>query len=254
LILDLSRRLRDFFFCMTLPFFYIKEFNPSQKEIVLDEDTSRHVAQVLRMKEGEKLNLTDGKGNLITAEIAEAHKKHCAVRVIDSRLTTRLLSGHGSRKIIIGISILKNTGRFEWFLEKATEIGVSEIIPLICERTEKQKFRYDRMNAICISAMLQSQQTWLPVLHEPKQFNHLTIQQFYHPQKFIAHCTESERRPLSSLISHHSSLILIGPEGDFTRQEIELALQNNFVPVTLGETRLRSETAGVVAAVLLANR
>ena len=114
------------------------------------------------MKEGEKLNLTDGKGNLITAEITDDHKKHCSVKIIDSRLTT-----HDSRKVTIAISLLKNTNRFEWFLEKATEIGVSEIIPLICERTEKQKFRYDRMKGICISAMLQSQQCWLPVLHEP---------------------------------------------------------------------------------------
>ena len=144
---------------MAFPFFYINEYNSSQKEIVLDEDTSRHMVQVLRMKEGEKLNLTDGKGNLITAEIIDDHKKHCSVKIIDSQFTT-----HDSRKITIAISLLKNTNRFEWFLEKATEIGVNEIIPLICERTEKQKFRYDRMKGICISAMLQSQQCWLPVL------------------------------------------------------------------------------------------
>src|SRR5258705_11953025 len=148
-----------------IPFFYIEEFNPSQKEIVLDEDTSPHVVQVLRMKEGERLNLTDGKGNLITAEISDAHKKHCAVKVIDSRFTSHL-----SRKISIAISLLKNANRFEWFLEKATEIGISEIVPLICERTEKQKFRYDRMKGICVSAMLQSQQCWLPELHEPVKY------------------------------------------------------------------------------------
>src|SRR6185436_11444667 len=171
---------------MTLPFFYIPEYTPSQKEIVLDEDTSRQVVQVLRMTKGEKLNLTDGKGNLITAELAYAHKKHCSVKIIDSRFTT-----HDSRKATIAISLLKNTSRFEWFLEKATEIGVSQIIPLICERTEKQKFRFDRMKGICISAMLQSQQTWVPVLQEPKQFNHLAIEQFENQQKFIAHCEES---------------------------------------------------------------
>ena len=232
---------------MTLPFFYISEYVPSQKEIVLDEDTSRHVVQVLRMKEGEKLNLTDGKGSLITAEVTDAHKKHCSVRVIDSQLSTQ-----DSRKVIIAISLLKNTSRFEWFLEKATEVGVSEIIPLICERTEKQKFRYDRMKGICISAMLQSQQTWLPVLHEPKQFNHLAIEQFDDQQKFIAHCEESDQKnSLSTFQSFNHSTILIGPEGDFTKQEIELALQNNFIPVSLGETRLRTETAGIVAATLL---
>jgi 16S rRNA (uracil1498-N3)-methyltransferase len=235
-----------YFYEMTLPYFYINEYDPSQKEIILDEDTSRHVVQVLRMKEGEQLNLTDGRGNLITTEITEAHKKHCAVKVIDSRLTS-----HVSRKITIAISLLKNTNRFEWFLEKATEIGVSEIIPLICERTEKQKFRYDRMKGICVSAMLQSQQTWLPILLEPKPFSHLAIQQFENQQKFIAHCEDSGKSQLTNQPVNQSTLILIGPEGDFTKQEIELALQNNFIPVSLGETRLRTETAGIVAATLL---
>jgi 16S rRNA (uracil1498-N3)-methyltransferase len=233
---------------MALPFFYINEYNTSQKEIVLDEDTSRHVVQVLRMKEGEKLNLTDGKGSLIRGEVIDAHKKHCSVKILDSQLTT-----YNSRKVTIAISLLKNSSRFEWFLEKATEIGVSEIIPLICERTEKQKFRFDRMKGICISAMLQSQQTWLPILYEPKQFSHLAIEQFDNQQKFIAHCEESsQKNSLSSFQPLNNSMILIGPEGDFTKQEIELALQNNFIPVSLGQTRLRSETAGVVAATLLA--
>ena len=232
---------------MTLPFFYIPEYTPSQKEIVLDEDTSRHVVQVLRMTKGEKLNLTDGKGNLITAEIADAHKKHCSVKIIDSLFTT-----NGLRKVTIAISLLKNTSRFEWFLEKATEIGVSAIVPLICERTEKQKFRYDRMKGICISAMLQSQQTWLPLLHEPKQFSHLAIEQFDDQQKFIAHCEEASiKKQLSTFQPFNHSTILIGPEGDFSKEEIEFALQKSFIPVSLGETRLRTETAGIVAAVLL---
>src|SRR6187402_1735984 len=193
---------------MTLPFFYIVDYNSSQKEIVLDEDTSRHVVQVLRMKEGEKLNLTDGKGNLITAEVVDAHKRHSSVKIIDTRFTT-----HDSRKVTIAISLLKNTSRFEWFLEKAAEIGVSEIVPLICERTEKQKFRYDRMKGICVSAMLQSQQSWLPVVHEPKQFNHLAIEQFNDQQKFIAHCEEfGEKNSLSTFESLNHSMILIGPE------------------------------------------
>ena len=232
---------------MTLPFFYIADFNSSQKEIVLDEDTSRHVVQVLRMKEEEKLNLTDGKGSLMTAEVIDAHKKHCSVKIIDTEHKAQ-----DSRKVTIAISLLKNTSRFEWFLEKATEVGVSEIIPLICERTEKQKFRYDRMKGICISAMLQSQQTWLTLLHEPKQFNHLAIEQFENQQKFIAHCEESGTKTnLSTIKPLNHSMILIGPEGDFNKQEIELALQNNFIPVSLGETRLRTETAGIVAATLL---
>ena len=234
---------------MTFPFFYISDFNPTQKEIILDEETSRHVVQVLRMKKGEKLNLTDGKGHLITAEITDDHKKHCIVKVTDSRLTS-----HVSRKITIGISLLKNTNRFEWFLEKATEIGVSEIVPLICERTEKQKFRYDRMKGICISAMLQSQQCWLPGLREPVKYIEYikSIMDNTGLTKFIAHCEESaEKQNLSTFHPLQHSTILIGAEGDFTKQEIERALQNNFIPVSLGETRLRTETAGVVAVALL---
>lgn len=234
---------------MTLPFFHISDFNPAQKEIILDEDTSRHVVQVLRMKEGEKLNLTDGRGHLITAEITDHHKKHCSVKVIDSRLMS-----HDSRKITIAISLLKNTNRFEWFLEKATEIGVAEIVPLICERTEKQKFRYDRMKGICISAMLQSQQCWLPGLHEPvKCIEYIrSLENNSDVTKFIAHCEKpAEKQNLATFQALHLSTILIGPEGDFTKQEIEFALQNKFIPVSLGETRLRSETAGVVASAIL---
>ena len=239
---------------MNLPFFYIGSFDTTINSIVLAEDTSRHIVQVLRMNVGEKLNLTDGKGNLITAEITEAHKKHCNVKIIDSRFTP-----HVSRKISIAISLLKNTNRFEWFLEKATEIGVSEIIPLICERTEKEKFRYERMQGICISAMLQSQQVWLPVLHEPVEFNSV-IKSSTSEQKFIAHCDEGTKSKLINQLTlpagrqvnkSTSSLILIGPEGDFTGEEINLALENSFIPVTLGDTRLRTETAGVVSAVLL---
>src|SRR6185295_1150290 len=132
---------------MALPFFYIAEYNSSQKQIVLDEETSKHIVQVLRMKKGELLNLTDGKGNLLNAEISDDHKKHCEVKITDSRLTI-----HDSRKITVAISLLKTSNRFEWFLEKATEIGIHEIIPLICKRTEKQKFREDRMQNILISA------------------------------------------------------------------------------------------------------
>jgi len=235
---------------MQLPFFYTSDYVISQKEIVLDEDTSRHVVQVLRMKEGEKLNLTDGRGNLIIAGIIDAHKKHCSVNIQHSEFNAQHL-----KRITIAISLLKNTSRFEWFLEKATEIGVSEIIPLICERTEKQKFRYDRMKGICVSAMLQSQQTWLPILHEPVQFDNLEIWKCNDGTNLIAHCIDDNKQILSHLQITKSSnqLIAIGPEGDFTKNEIEFALQNDFIPVSLGETRLRTETAGIVASTLLKN-
>jgi 16S rRNA (uracil1498-N3)-methyltransferase len=233
---------------MSLPFFYIESYDASAKTIVLDEDTSRHIVQVLRMQKGENLNLTDGKGNLINCEISDAHKKHCTVQI---KSTSN--QPPATRKVTIAISLLKNTSRFEWFLEKATEIGVNEIIPLICERTEKQKFRYDRMKGICISAMLQSQQVWLPGLSEPQRLNQQLIQQFNHQQKFIAHCEETNKQSLNHQLIDQSTnqLIIIGPEGDFSPDEINLAMENNFIPVSLGETRLRSETAGIVAATLL---
>lgn len=230
---------------MVPPFFYINEYDSSKKEIVLDEDTSKHIAQVLRMKEGERLNLTDGRGSLITAEISVAHKKHCEVKVQDTRRKDQ-----GARKITIAISLLKNSNRFEWFLEKATEIGVSEIIPLICERTEREKFRYERMSSICISAMLQSQQCWLPILYEPQEFDQV-VKRSGQQQKFIAHCIEGNKPQLANKQIDRSSIILIGPEGDFSKDEIDLALQNDFIPVSLGEKRLRSETAGVVTAALM---
>jgi 16S rRNA (uracil1498-N3)-methyltransferase len=233
---------------MNLPFFYMSNYEDAQKQIVLDEETSKHVVQVLRMKVGEQLNLTDGKGTLLTCEITEANKKHCAVSVTGSHLTPRTL-----QQVTIAISLLKNTNRFEWFLEKATEIGVSEIIPLNCERTEKEKFRLERMLGICISAMLQSQQVWLPVLHEPVKFENIEGWKCGNGHNYIAHCMEANKEYLFpthiSTFSH--LLICIGPEGDFTSSEIELALQHNFTPVSLGNNRLRTETAGVVAAAIL---
>lgn len=239
---------------MKLPFFYISQYDTTQKEIVLDEDTSKHVVQVLRMKPGEQINLTDGKGSLLTCEIYAADKKHCAVKIIGSNLTP-----HTSPRNKIAISLLKNTNRFEWFLEKATELGISEIIPLLCDRTEKEKFRYDRMQGIIISAMLQSQQTWLPILHEPVVFDKAIINSSAE-QKYIAHCDDGAKDQLTNKqidprlndsVGQESTIILIGPEGDFTPAEIQLALENNFIPVSLGNTRLRTETAGIVAAVLL---
>lgn len=238
---------------MNLPYFYINQYDAAQKEIVLEEVTSKHVVQVLRMKAGELLNLTDGKGNLLTCSILDDNKKHCRVVIKEKSYQEK-----NSRSVSIAISLLKNTNRFEWFLEKATEIGVSEIIPLICERTEKEKFRFDRMQGIVISAMLQSQQCWLPDMHEPVQFANM---ERWVPKnivsengtKYIAHCMDGNKSLLShSHISTSSHLLIcIGPEGDFTKEEIEKALQHNFIPVSLGETRLRTETAGVAAAVLL---
>ena len=233
---------------MTLPFFYIEEYTTGQDLIALTEDESKHIITVLRMKMGEQMHLTDGKGHLLTAEIIDDHKKKCIVKVLSTVDRQPL-----TKKVTIAISLLKNNSRFEWFLEKATEIGVTEIIPLLCTRTERQNFRHDRMKNILVSAMLQSQQCWLPVLHEPVKFENLAKRQFDNEIKLVAHCDEGNKQSLSDFKITPSSkqLIVIGPEGDFTREEIQLALSNQFIPVTLGEKRLRTETAGVVAATLL---
>jgi 16S rRNA (uracil1498-N3)-methyltransferase len=230
-----------------LPFFYIENIETGSTEIVLDEANSRHVVSVLRMEAGGQIHVTDGKGSLVTASIADAHKKKCRLSITGIQATAAPL-----RKIAIGISLVKNPVRFEWFLEKATEIGVSAIFPLLCARTEKQHFRFDRMKNVLVSALLQSQQTWLPVLHEPVKFD-TVVEQVEFQQKFIAHCMEEQKQNLGNdLIDKASSqLILVGPEGDFTPSEIDFAMQHYFIPVALGETRLRTETAGMVAAVLL---
>jgi 16S rRNA (uracil1498-N3)-methyltransferase len=231
---------------MNLPFFFVDDLN--EKTIVLDEDTSKHMINVLRMQKGEDILLTDGKGKKTRASIIDDNRKKCVVEISFTELEEEK-----QQKIAIGISLIKNSSRFEWFLEKATEIGVSEIIPLLCNRTEKEKFRFDRMQNILISAMLQSQQCWLPLLHEPTDFEKVIHLPFR--QKFIAHCAEDARQDLHQLTRQSTNqIILIGPEGDFTHEEIKAALENNFTPVSLGNTRLRTETAGIVAATLFCIR
>ena len=231
---------------MALPYFYTDQLS-SANHIVLPQDTSRHCIQVLRMKASEQLRLTDGKGNLLTTRISHADKKNCTVTVEE-----RSFQPHELKKISIAVSLLKNANRFEWFLEKATEIGISEIIPLLCQRTERQHFRFERMNTILISAMLQSQQTWLPVLHEPQPVEKIIASSNY-PQKLIAHCEEADKKFIREVAIGNEIQILIGPEGDFTNAEIELAAKHQFKQVSLGNTRLRTETAAVVAAALLMN-
>ena len=216
--------------------------------IELSEEPSRHIVQVLRMQVGEPLQLTNGNGYMFFCELLQAHKKHALARMISSRYTPP-----PEQKIIIGISPLKNSSRFEWFLEKATEIGVTEIIPLNCERTEKARIRLDRLHAVLVSAMLQSQQSWLPVLHELTSVEKVCkkYSSADNTSRFVAHCVDDDRK--SSLLKKEfqSSIILIGPEGDFTQGEIELALHSNFEGISLGNTRLRTETAGIAAVVLL---
>ena len=232
---------------MASPYFYFAHLATMADEFVLNENSSRHIVQVLRMQAGQELRLTDGKGLSVKASILEANKKKCRVRILKKEKQEA-----PKRQLQIALSLLKNTSRFEWFLEKATELGISEIFPIKCARTEKQQFRMDRMQGILESAMIQSQQVWMPVIYEPQGFEKW-IQQAKSDQKFIAHCEPGPKKKLSELLNTglSSQLILIGPEGDFSSEEIKSALENRFIAVELGDTRLRSETAAVAAAVLL---
>ena len=229
---------------MALPYFFVADLQPNV--LTLDEDTSKHVVGVLRMTKGEELMLTDGKGLKARASITDDNRKRCTVRISD-----RLTEPEPARRTAIAISLVKNASRFEWFLEKSTELGITEILPIICERTEREKFRSERLEGILISALLQSQQSRMPRLHPPTDFRDILNRPFH--QRFIAHCLPEQRIPLATAIDPQapSQLVLIGPEGDFTPREISEALESGFCAVTLGNTRLRTETAGMTAAVLL---
>jgi 16S rRNA (uracil1498-N3)-methyltransferase len=239
---------------MKLPLFYKEDITSDDTFAVLDEAGSKHIIQVLRMQAGEQLQLTDGRGNIYTVAITDDNRKKCTVKILNSQ--HQPFAGH---KIFIAISPLKNAGRFEWFLEKATEIGITGIIPLICARTEKQQVKTARLKGILVSAMLQSQQAWMPRLFEPAPFGGLWKGTDAWPpmgemETFIAHCEDGDhKKQLSHYASHGQKprIILIGPEGDFTNKEITTAITNGAIPVALGETRLRTETAGIVAAALL---
>ena len=233
---------------MDVPFFYINESPLKGATISLKEDTSRHCIQVLRMKKEEPLILTDGIGGLFHATIFKEDKKDCLVTINQVELINP-----SSRKITIAISLLKNASRFEWFLEKATELGIAHIVPLTCHRTEKQYFRQDRMNNIVVSAMLQSKQSYLPILSEPTTFQKF-VERNNSKQTFIAHCIEDNKQALADNILQPELCILIGPEGDFSPEEINAAIERNYIPITLGNTRLRTETAGIVAATLAVNQ
>jgi 16S rRNA (uracil1498-N3)-methyltransferase len=239
---------------MALPYFYAPELGSSGTEMVLDESTSKHCIQVLRMRTGDALALTNGRGLQAEARILSPDKKHCPVQLTNHQQTPR-----SGPSVTLGISPLKNTSRFEWFLEKATEIGINRILPLICERTEKEQFRLNRLTNILVSAMLQSMQTWIPELGMPQPLEKvLDAEKTTQPtgsagaRHFIAHCMEGEKQGLREVYDPVlPSVLLIGPEGDFSPSELEAALNMHWKPVSLGNTRLRTETAAVAGAVLL---
>ena len=182
---------------MDLPFFFSDNLLEQTKTLFLEEAASRHAIQVLRMKEGEMLQLANGKGIIAIATITDAHKKKTALQI--ETITCQPPPMHS---IGIAISLVKNAARFEWFLEKATEIGVTDIYPVICHRTERQVFRIDRMQQILISAMLQSQQAWMPVLHTTASYSDC-IKNFdkIKANKMIAHCLETDKKQLTNQLT-----------------------------------------------------
>ena len=209
----------------------------------LDEEESGHCVRVLRYTRGDEILLTNGQGMTYTAVITNPHPKHCEFEV----RTAEKQSKHHSNYIHIAIAPTKNVERIEWFVEKCTEIGVDEITPLLCRFSERKQLRIDRLQKIILSAAKQSLTPYLPKLNEMTDCTEF-IRRTEEETRFIAHCYKEDKRDLRNEIKPGKSVVvMIGPEGDFSEQEIAEALQHDFVPVSLGESRLRTETAGIVA-------
>ena len=211
------------------------------KDIILTAEESKHAIKVLRKKEGDVLDFTDGKGWRYKARITTANIKKCKLQIISSEQKKKQHNYH----LHIAIAPTKNIDRFEWFLEKSCEIGIDEITPIICERSERKIVKKERCNRILLSAMKQSLKYHLPKLNETIYFSDF-ISKKHEGNKFIAHCGEGVKSELRKEKIEGETLILIGPEGDFSPKEIEKSEHNNFTPISLGNSRLRTETAGIV--------
>lgn len=221
-------------------------FNPDidelTQEIVFTSDESKHIIKVLRKSEGDDLQITNGKGGLFKAEITMANIKNCVAKIVSKEFQEKK-----NYQLHMAVAPTKMNDRYEWFLEKATEIGVDKITPIICQHSERKVVKIERFEKILQSAMKQSLHTYLPQLNDAIPFNDF-IKQEFDGQKYIAHCEDTNRKSLkNSLSAGQDVTILIGPEGDFSSTEIEMAIKNGFMPVTFGDTRLRTETAAIVA-------
>ncbi|GHT39155.1 ribosomal RNA small subunit methyltransferase E [Bacteroidia bacterium] len=218
--------------------------------LVLPEAEAQHCVRVLRKQAGENIDITDGKGHFYTAEITDAHPKHCAVRIVETRIQPPLWHN----RVEIAIAPTKNIDRIEWFAEKATEIGIDKITLLKTHHSERRDVKTDRIHKILVSAMKQSQKATLPEIQGMTDFKRFVGQPF-EGQKYIAHCNEGEKPLLSTLYGegiadqarNDNALILIGPEGDFSEEEVAEALKHGFQAVSLGDSRLRTETAALYA-------
>ncbi|HXK82297.1 MAG TPA: 16S rRNA (uracil(1498)-N(3))-methyltransferase [Bacteroidales bacterium] len=223
-----------------------KELNGN---ITLSYSESHHCTRVLRMQNGNNLVCTDGKGNYYECEIIDINPRSTVLKVLKHE------KDFGKRPYTLHIAIAptKNNVRMEWFLEKSTEIGITEVTPILCTHSERKVIKPDRFRRVIESAMKQSQQTYLPKLNEMISFEQF-VNNNISGKKYIAYCEEIPAIHLNKTLCTDSEiLVMIGPEGDFSKEEVKLATENGFIPVGLGNTRLRTETAGIVASALVAN-
>lgn len=227
-------------------YFYHPSLDNSVSQFSLPPEESRHIVKVLRRQAGDRLAITNGKGYLFHAEILEANPKRCTARVLEAMKTPP-----PHYELHLAVAPPKRVERFQWFLEKATEIGVSRIIPLICDRSERETLPVDRLQRVIQEAMKQSLQTFLPELEEPVAFS-AYLEREQPALRFIAHCEEGDKTDLKRRVAaDKDAVVLIGPEGDFTPAEIRAASERGFVPVSLGKNRLRTETAALVACMTI---
>ena len=219
--------------------------------LTLPEEESRHCVRVLRLVEGDEIEVIDGAGTLYRCRIAMAHAKHCGVEI----LSQKDCPPHWGSKIMGAVAPTKNLDRIEWMAEKCTEMGIDRITPLLCRHSERKVLKTERLHKILVAAMKQSLKAQLPQLDELTPIGDL-IDEHSDAQRFIAYCDESlprnERRSLAQVYDpSHDAMVMIGPEGDFDPTEVEAALNAGFVPVTLGDSRLRTETAALMAVAMM---
>jgi len=224
--------------------FYNQTISENSKEVTFDKEESRHIVKALRMKEGDTFKITNGKGSFFSAEIIAANPKACVVKILSEEVQHPL-----PYQLHLAVAPTKLNDRYEWFLEKATEIGISQITPIICDHSERKNIKPERYEKILQSAMKQSLKAYLPLLNEAVSFkDFINSTSSSQGLKCIAHCEESDKKSLKSVLYLNNKItILIGPEGDFSEEEIKMAETNGFIPVTLGKSRLRTETAAIVA-------
>lgn len=222
--------------------FYNPEITESTTQFSFSKEESKHISKVLRKKEGDIFHITNGKGWNFKAEILIAGFKLCTAKIV-----SKTFQHKKEYKLHLAVAPTKMNDRYEWFLEKATEIGIDSITPIICDRSERKIIKTERFEKILQSAMKQSLSYYLPTLHPAISFKEFLKQKF-NGQLFIAHCEDTKRKSLKQELQQKQDVtILIGPEGDFSTKEIELAFTKLFLPVTLGDARLRTETAAIVA-------